>query len=144
MLVDNSSRLQATKYFADEVMAGKTTEAAHRDQSPSSTRTTTETSRGHTLQVPDEPQQAAAPAVVTISDAVRAKVANWMRRAPVMDLITSIRLGFRLRRGSHCCTRKKAFSPAISELQTRLFSTLLSCHTRWCIPLWASQLSMKD
>ena len=39
--------------------------------------------------MPDEPQQAGASVIADISDAVRSKVTNEMRGAPMKDLITS-------------------------------------------------------
>ena len=78
MLVDISSRLSATEHFVDKVRADKAAEAAHRDQSPSSTWTTPQTSRGHgrRWQVPDEPQQVAPTAMADMFDAVRVKVGS--------------------------------------------------------------------
>ena len=91
MLMDVASRLQATEHFVDEVRADKVAEAAYRYQILLCTQPTTETSRGHThrWQTPDEPQQAATRTIADISDAMRAQVADQMRGATVIVLITS-------------------------------------------------------
>ena len=89
-LVDISSRLQATEHFMDEVWANKAMEATWREQSPSCSQPITRGSkdRTHRQHTSDELQQAAMSAMVNISDALRVKVAKWMRGAPIIDLVT--------------------------------------------------------
>ena len=85
-----SSRLQPTEQFMEEVKVDKAAEATCRENL-SCSWPAPGTSRGHTHRhhASGEPQQVTVSAVVDISEAIRAKMASWMSRVPVMNRVTS-------------------------------------------------------